>query len=111
MTYEAKIVRHDEAGDVPMVLVERAEIERLRAANALLRAELAEVYDGVVRQDGFLMSGEGGTWDGWWDSMGLSHVCDAGDRLVELGRWERHPDGVGRRQFYRPLPKQQEGAP
>ena len=27
------------------------------------------------------------------------------------GPWEIHPDGVGRRQFYRPLPKQQEGAP
>lgn len=38
---------------------------------------------------------------GWWDSMGLSSLCSLGDVLVEAGRLERHPDGYGRRWFYR----------
>jgi hypothetical protein len=36
--------------------------------------------------------------------------CEIGDRLVELGRWERHPDGHVRRQFYRPIAAAKAGA-
>lgn len=38
---------------------------------------------------------------GWWDSGAKSSVRNLGDELVELGKWERHPDGVGRRWWYR----------
>lgn len=40
---------------------------------------------------------------GWYDSCALSHVVEAGEELVKAGRWERHPGGYGRRQFYRPV--------
>lgn len=41
------------------------------------------------------------TEDGTWDTMALSGVRDAGDRLVEMGLLERLPNGHGRRWFYR----------
>lgn len=48
---------------------------------------------------------ESGPRVGWYDTCALSVCRDLGDLLVELGRWERHPKGVGRRWFYRPLPE------
>jgi len=45
---------------------------------------------------------ERGDLAGWWDTCALSTARDLGNRLVQLGTWERHPDGSGRRQFYRP---------
>lgn len=42
-----------------------------------------------------------GPMAGWWDTMAMSSVLNAGDKLVELGLYERHPDGVGRRWFFR----------
>lgn len=39
---------------------------------------------------------------GWFDSMAKSDAVRYGDELVELGRYEKHPDGHGRRWFYRP---------
>lgn len=38
----------------------------------------------------------------WFDSHAISTWRDIGDYLVEHAGWERHPSGVGRRQFYRP---------
>ena len=71
--------------------------------------ELVEFLDGAMRQEAFHIthSDSGARIDvkGWWDSMANSNVCNMGDRLVELGLWERHPDGYGRRWFYRPLQK------
>jgi len=43
----------------------------------------------------------------WFDSHALSTWRDIGDYLVKHAGWERHPSGVGRRQFYRP-PAQEE---
>ena len=40
---------------------------------------------------------------GWWDTMALSDLCLLGDTLVDAGVFERHPDGYGRWQFYRPV--------
>lgn len=45
----------------------------------------------------------------WLDTAGISTWRDIGDYLVENADWERHPSGVGRRQFYRP-PTQEEEA-
>jgi hypothetical protein len=67
----------------------RAEVARLR--ELLLDAFFqlaAEVRDGSMA--------------GWWDSLALSTVRDVGDELVAAGLLERHPDGAGRRWFYRP---------
>jgi hypothetical protein len=39
---------------------------------------------------------------GWWCSNGRSTATYYGDKLVELGVYERHHDGLGRVQWYRP---------
>jgi len=44
----------------------------------------------------------------WFDSHALSTWRDVGDYLVEHAGWERHPSGVGRRQFYRPPAEEEE---
>jgi len=75
-----------------------AEIDRLTDQVKELREELVEWLDQSFRQ---IAHHERET--GWWDSMALSTAKGLGDRLVELGKWERHPDGVGRRWFYRPI--------
>lgn len=38
----------------------------------------------------------------WYDSRALSTWRDIGEYLVKHAGWQRHPSGVGRRQFYRP---------
>lgn len=68
-----------------------------------LKAELIEFLDEAIRCRAYLV--KDGEMAGWWDSMASSDVCDFGDRLVELNVWERHPDGYGRRWFYRPKKK------
>jgi len=65
-----------------------------------LKAELAEALADIVCSDGSYE--KDGPKKGYYDSMALSHVCAAGDRLVELGLWKRHPGGYGRRWWYRP---------
>ena len=42
---------------------------------------------------------------GWWDAMANSVARNLGDGLVSAGIWERHPDGIGRRWFYRKIEK------
>ena len=68
------------------------------AANriARLEAELVQALTDIVVNVGYIQS------DGWIDSMAHSCVCDAGDRLVEMGLCERKDGGCGRRQWYRP---------
>jgi hypothetical protein len=77
-------------GDLASVLA--AAADRIEA----LEAEIAERCEDVM--DAGAASG------GWVDTMALSHIRNAGERLVELGLWERRPGGFGRRQFYRPIP-------
>lgn len=73
---------------------------RCLAAEAKVRQleeELTEELDMAFRQ--IAHYGD----DGWWDTLALSTAVDLGDRLAELGTWERRADGVGRVQFYRPV--------
>ena len=70
------------------------EIERLRE-------ELAELIDDAFRR--FASEQYGGDRHGWWDTCGLTLAMMYGDRLVELGLWEKHPTGHGRRWWYRPV--------
>ena|GEM_PF-5883324 len=68
--------------------------------------ELREDHIDFVK-DAF-MSGSAeatGCFAGWYDTLGFSELCDYGDELVEAGKFEKHPDGYGRRQFYRPIEK------
>ena len=68
------------------------------------RVELIQSLEDTVNSAGHLETT--GVYAGWHDTMALSTVRDAGDRLVELGVWERHPDEKGRRAWYRPLKKE-----
>jgi len=70
-----------------------AEVEHLRAENLDLKQEMFLALACLIKE---------GHLAGWWDSMALSSACTVGDDLVEAGRFERHPDGYGRRWFYRP---------
>ncbi len=72
------------------------EIERLQA-------EVADLTEEAFRLIARLETG--GPHEGWYDSMARTDAINYGDRLVELGLWERHPDGYGRRWWYRPIIK------
>lgn len=67
---------------------------------AELREKLIDALEDIAAGQGMYI--KEGDKAGWYDTMALSHVRDAGDELVEMGLWERHPDGYGRRWFYRP---------
>jgi len=88
-------VTDDQTTELAVDLAEaKVEIERLRV-------ELADLLDEAFRQVAF--HEKSGSREGWWDTMALTHAMDCGDRLVESGLWERHPDGYGRRWWYRPI--------
>ena len=74
----------------------RRMAQRLEASDEVIE----EMCEDVMTSRGmFCREGE---FCGWYDTCALSDVRDAGDRLVALGKWERHPDGYGRRWWYRP---------
>ena len=77
----------------------RERIAELEAEVALLKDELAESLVATLRSSWCSIST--GTMAGWVDSCAMATAMEAGDRLVELGLWERHPNGYGRRWFYR----------
>jgi len=70
------------------------EIERLTE-------RLAEMSENRFREIAHYVTD--GRWIGWWDSQARSTACELGDTLVKAGTWERHPSGVDRRWFYRPI--------
>lgn len=72
-----------------------AEIERLRE-------ELVEHLETILHNEGRLRQ-ESENLPLWWDTCASSDAACAGERLTELGFYERHPDGYGRRQFYRKI--------
>ena len=76
----------------------------LEAEVTALKSELAEICEEVVVTMGDRWVN--GEYAGWWDTMALGLVHQCGDRLVELGKWERHPEGVGRRWWYRPIKRE-----
>jgi len=83
-------------------VTELAELRAKAAEADELRKEVVELLNGIVLQHGGLVA-DGSEFDGWHDAMALGGVNYAGSRLVELGLWEKHPGGKGRRQFYRPI--------
>jgi len=78
-------------------LKEKAEAELARVLQ-----EFGEFADEAMRNEASFIEDDDGDKAGWWDSCSMSGVRDLGDKLVELGLWERHADGYGRRWFYRP---------
>lgn len=77
----------------------RARLAEVEAERDRLREELADeleetFYDGSDLHE-----------DGWYVTNARQSAVAAGDRLVELGRLEKHPEkGCGRVQWYRPKP-------
>ena len=68
-----------------------------------LESELAEMAEQAFYQIASFWKGDDPQFGGWWDTVALSTARDLGDRLVGLGVFEKHPDGAGRRQFYKPV--------
>jgi len=84
---------------LPQVQLDEAELARLKGEIIeLLRSAFLEIA--VICVDG--------PHAGWFDSMARGDACEHADSLVEMGEWEIHPDGYGRRQFYRPIDKDNE---
>lgn len=77
------------------------ELRQARERIAELESASVESWEAMVRCEGVHVTE--GKRAGWWDTCALSHVQSAADELVKLGLWERHPDGYGRRWFYRPV--------
>ena len=75
---------------------QRSEIGRLQ--EALTGA--TGIIECAARQAMWLE--DDGDMTGWYDSCAISANVQTGDWLVEMGLWERHPDGFGRHWFYRP---------
>ena len=76
---------------------------QLKAELETAKAKIVELCESIVRNSGHREVL--GFRKDWYDSMALRDIVDAGEHLVGLGLWERHPDGVGRRQWYRPKEK------
>lgn len=71
----------------------------LRAELAALREELVEYRETIIDSEGIhIITGDKA---GWIDSACNSDVCAAAEALVAMGLWEKHPEGYGRRAFYR----------
>ena len=88
----------------------RADVAEAHATIANLRRQLAEAREEVAElvQEIFTEGAAhivAGDMAGWWDTCGRTSMMEAGDRLVALKLWERHPGGYGRRWFYRPVVK------
>ena len=88
------------AGD-PDRIVDRLNAQHRQIEG--LQEEVVEYLEAIMYQEGAAVTS--GDRKGWWDSMCMSNVNMAGRRLAELGKWEVHPDGFGRRWFYRPIRK------
>lgn len=77
---------------------------------AELREELIDILDSAMRQ-GCALIGEhdhlnSDRW-GWYDTCCLSTWQQIGERLVELGAWEEHPDFIGQSSYFRPKNKEE----
>lgn len=92
-----------ESDDEPAeVAVARAYLSDLDAAEAeieRLREEAVELHETILLAEGFMV--RNGEMSGWIDSCCMTDAVLSGDRLVELGIYERHPNRAGRRSFYR----------
>jgi len=86
---KVEVLWHDEGGEVIK------EVDRDFGAPQTLVDALTDIMHG---QGVRVASGK---MKGWIDSCALSAVCEAGNELVRLKLWERHPEGTGRRWFYR----------
>lgn len=72
------------------------ELTSLTKENNELRVELIGLLTDLIQLTSCQYAV--GDYVGWWDTRHRPSARAAGERLVELGAWERHPQG----QWYRP---------
>lgn len=73
--------------------------------------DAADLLEDAFRQGAHEVTAESGLHAdliGWFDTASLSAWRDVGEWLVAHAGWERHPSGIGRRQFYRPPQEESE---
>ena len=95
----------DERKDCPdcTIAALQAKVAELSIENDALREDLIGALEEYLLDRGFRETE--GKLEGWIDSMACSGVRSAGDYLVKLGVYERHPEGHGRRWWYRKIKK------
>lgn len=76
--------------DYERIVLPARDYRRLFRIIDNLRAELIGAYEGCVQSSGLYQLY--GAYKGWWSSLGSPFACWAGDRLVEIGAWEAHPE-------------------
>jgi hypothetical protein len=80
-----------------------ADVMHLIQEVQYLREELTEMYVDILVNVGSLIHDPDHEANGWYCSNAMRDPIYAGDKLVELGLWEKHPTaGHGRVQYYRP---------
>jgi len=80
--------------------IEPYELKALLRSHKQLRSLMLELSGDMVVERGAYI--EDGDLAGYYDTCALSSVKVAGELLVELAGWKRHPRGCGRRWFYKP---------
>jgi len=83
----------------------RLHLSEARAEISRLQNELADFLADAFCQIAHKV--RLGGREGWWDTCALTTAVEYGDRLVDLGLWEKHEHGWGRRWFYRPLEREE----
>ena len=76
-----------------------AEYRKLDVEVERLQAELSDMTEEAFCNAAHCE--QKGKYEGWWGTNATSSVKGLGDRLVELGLWERSQDGYGRMWWYR----------
>ena len=89
----ARIIRESQAHD------RVCEKNPLAAEVKGLKEELAEAYADILCGRGILE--KHGRFAGWWFSAALSDTTRAGNRLCEMGLYEKHPESLGRMCWFR----------
>jgi len=92
---------HDYANAV--ICVSFKERQELIDKNSILKDRCSDLIEDLFLELADEISDESSDRFGWFDTMAKSDAVRYGDELVELGVYERHPDGYGRRWFYRPI--------
>lgn len=85
----------------------RSQMDSLRAKLDKANAEILELKQDMFYQSAIRVTerdcGQSLELVGWYDSCAESSLMGLGDELVEAGVFEKHPNGYGRRWFYRPI--------
>lgn len=83
---------------VPVKILYNSHAALLREVKRLER-EVIEWMEDSIYSNGFTETD--GDRKGWTETMAKGSVMNTCEELVRMGKWEKHPNGVGRRWWYR----------